>query len=153
MLTSRLTYLLTPLFLGLVLTSCATSTSVAPPPTEAATVPSSPEQASPPAPVEPLARVESVEPVTLVESLEHPWGLVWLPNGDMLITERPGRVRLVRDGQLDPNPIAGVPDVLAQGQGGLLDIALHPDFAGNRWVYLPMLRSSNANQPESPAPV
>jgi glucose/arabinose dehydrogenase len=74
--------------------------------------------------------------VPVVENLEHPWGLAWLPDGDLLITERPGRLRIVRDGNLDPNPISGVPEVLASGQGGLLDIALHPDFANNRLVYL-----------------
>ncbi len=74
--------------------------------------------------------------VTVLEGLEHPWSMVWLPDGAMLITERPGRLRIVRDGKLDPTPIAGVPEVLAVGQGGLLDIALHPRFAENRLVYL-----------------
>jgi aldose sugar dehydrogenase len=73
---------------------------------------------------------------TLVEGLEHPWGLAFLPDGGMLVTERPGRLRLIRDGQLQPEPIAGVPTVHARGQGGLLDVALHPDFATNRLVYL-----------------
>lgn len=73
--------------------------------------------------------------VTVVENLEHPWGLAWLPEGDLLITERSGRLRLVRDGVLDPTPIPGVPDIFAQGQGGLLDIAVHPRFADNRLVY------------------
>ncbi|MBF2037229.1 MAG: PQQ-dependent sugar dehydrogenase [Leptolyngbyaceae cyanobacterium T60_A2020_046] len=76
-----------------------------------------------------------VTPVTLVEGLENPWGMAWLPNGDILVTERPGRLRIIRDGQLDPTPIAGVPQVFAVGQGGLLDIALHPNFAENYWVY------------------
>jgi glucose/arabinose dehydrogenase len=62
--------------------------------------------------------------------------MAWLPSGELLITERPGRLRIVRNGKLDPNPIAGVPSVLAVGQGGLLDIAVHPDFARNRWIYL-----------------
>jgi len=82
-----------------------------------------------------LPVVDRVEPVTVVDGLEHPWGMTWLPDGDLLITERPGRLRRVRDGNLDPTPIAGVPDLFAQGQGGLLDIALHPDFEDNRWVY------------------
>jgi len=73
---------------------------------------------------------------TVVEGLEHPWGLALLPDGDILITERPGRLRLVRDGSLLPEPIAGVPQVRAQGQGGLLDVAVHPDFQNNRLVYL-----------------
>jgi aldose sugar dehydrogenase len=72
----------------------------------------------------------------LARGLEHPWGLAWLPDGDLLITERPGRLRIVRDGVLDPTPIAGVPEVLAAGQGGLLDVSVHPRFAENRLVYL-----------------
>ncbi len=73
--------------------------------------------------------------VTVVDNLEHPWGVAWLPDGDLLITERSGQVRLVQDGMLEPTPIPGVPDLFAQGQGGLLDIALHPDFATNQLVY------------------
>ena len=68
--------------------------------------------------------------------LDHPWGLAFLPDGRMLVTERPGRLRTVgRDGQLGP-PVAGVPEVDARGQGGLLDVALDPDFAANGLVYL-----------------
>jgi len=81
-------------------------------------------------------QVNEVKPVTLVEGLEHPWGMVWLPNGDLLITERSGRLRLVQGGRLDPTPLRGVPRVLALRQGGLLDIALHPQFDANQWVYL-----------------
>ena len=76
-----------------------------------------------------------VQAVTVLEGLEHPWGMAWLPDGTMLITERPGRVRRVRDGLLDPAPLAGVAPVLAERQGGLLDIALHPQFEDNAWVY------------------
>jgi glucose/arabinose dehydrogenase len=73
---------------------------------------------------------------TVVEGLEHPWGLAFLPGGDLLVTERPGRLRLIRGGVLEAEPIAGVPEVWASGQGGLLDVALHPDFERNRLVYL-----------------
>jgi len=73
---------------------------------------------------------------TVVEGLEHPWGMAFLPDGSILVTERPGRLRLVRNGALEPEPIAGVPEVWARGQGGLLDVALHPDFERNRLVYL-----------------
>jgi glucose/arabinose dehydrogenase len=62
--------------------------------------------------------------------------MAFLPGGDMLITERPGRLRIVRDGSLLPDPVPGVPEVLAQGQGGLLDVVPHPDFASNRMLYL-----------------
>ena len=75
--------------------------------------------------------------VSVVASgLVHPWSLAFLPNGDILITERPGRLRIVRGGVLDPTPIRGTPVVYAKGQGGLFDVALHPDFARNRLVYL-----------------
>lgn len=84
----------------------------------------------------PPAEATGVRLTTVVEGLANPWGLAFLPDGSMLVTERAGRLRLVRDGQLDPRPIAGVPEVHAQGQGGLLDIALHPDFANNRTVFL-----------------
>lgn len=73
---------------------------------------------------------------TVVSGLEHPWGMAWLPDGSLLVTERPGRLRRVRDGVLAPAPIAGVPEVLAYKQGGLLDLALDPAFADNRRLYL-----------------
>lgn len=74
--------------------------------------------------------------VTVLQGLERPWGIAWLPDGAMLITERPGRLRIVRNGKLDPTPIPGVPEVLAVNQGGLLDVAVHPNFAQNRFIYL-----------------
>lgn len=82
-------------------------------------------------PIEPGARRE-----LLAEGLEHPWGLAFLPDGSALITERPGRLRMFRDGVLLPEPVAGVPAVFAQNQGGLLDVVVHPRFAENRLVYL-----------------
>jgi len=74
--------------------------------------------------------------VKVVEGLEHPWSVAFLPDGGMLVTERPGRLRLVRDGRLLPEPVAGVPAVFASGQGGLLEVALHPQFAQNGLIYL-----------------
>ncbi len=74
--------------------------------------------------------------VTVVEGLENPWALAFLPDGGMLVTEKPGRLRMVRDGKLLPEAVAGLPEITVVGQGGLLDVALHPDFARNRWVYL-----------------
>ncbi len=74
--------------------------------------------------------------VEVVDGLEQPWSMAFLPGGDMLVTERPGRLRLVRDGALVAEPVGGVPAVFAQGQGGLLDVELHPDFEDNRLVYL-----------------
>ncbi|MGH7510234.1 MAG: PQQ-dependent sugar dehydrogenase [Gemmatimonadales bacterium] len=73
---------------------------------------------------------------TVAKGLEHPWGLAFLPDGRILVTERPGRLRLVeRDGRVS-RPLNGVPKVHAQGQGGLLDVALDPRFTDNRLVYL-----------------
>jgi len=71
---------------------------------------------------------------TVVGGLEHPWAVAWLPDGSALISERPGRLRHLRNGRLEA--IAGVLPVLAQGQGGLLDVAVHPHFAENGWIYL-----------------
>lgn len=82
------------------------------------------------------AAAPRVRTATVVEGLEHPWSMAWLPDGAMLITERPGRLRIVRDGVLDPNSIAGVPDVFASRQGGLMDVSVHPQFAQNRFIYL-----------------
>jgi glucose/arabinose dehydrogenase len=85
--------------------------------------------------------------VTVIEGLEHPWGMVWLPKGEILITERPGRLRLVREGKLEPKAIAGVPEVFAVGQGGLLDVTIHPQFSQNRWIYLTYAHGEdNANR-------
>ena len=78
--------------------------------------------------------------VTVADGLVNPWSMAWLPQGDMLITERPGRLRIVRDGVLLPDPVRGVPEVFAQGQGGLFDVLPHPDFATNRWLYLSYAR-------------
>jgi aldose sugar dehydrogenase len=74
--------------------------------------------------------------VPMVRGLVTPWSLTFLPNGDMLVTERPGRLRIVRNGTLDPQPIAGTPEVWATGQGGLLEVLPHPRFSENRWLYL-----------------
>src|SRR5262245_34433602 len=71
----------------------------------------------------------------VTKGLSHPWSIAWLPDGSLLITERQGRLRLFRNGVLDPEPIAGVPKVQAGGTSGLLDVALHPKFAANGLVY------------------
>ena len=78
----------------------------------------------------------SVRVRIVAQGLEHPWSLAFLPDGRMLVTERPGRLRTVRGGKLDPRPIAGLPPIAAVGQGGLLDVVLHPRYADNGWVYL-----------------
>jgi aldose sugar dehydrogenase len=84
------------------------------------------------------AEAETVEHrvVTVVEGLEHPWGMAFLPGGEgVLVTERPGRMRLVREGRLVAEPIGGLPQVRAEGESGLLDVAIHPAFQENRLVY------------------
>jgi glucose/arabinose dehydrogenase len=74
--------------------------------------------------------------VTVADGFEIPWAIAFLPGGDMLVAERPGRLRIVRNGALLPDPVAGVPQVHAQGQGGLFDILPHPDFSANRLLYV-----------------
>ena len=82
-----------------------------------------------------LARAQALKPVTVASGLQNPWGLAFLPDGRMLVTERPGRMRLVTiDGKLAA-PLQGLPKVEAAGQGGLLDVALDPKFADNALVY------------------
>jgi glucose/arabinose dehydrogenase len=88
-----------------------------------------------------VERVESEQVAFSVErltgGLEHPWSMAFLPDGGMLVTERAGRLRLVNQVfKVVPEPLAGVPTAFARGQGGLLDVVLHPDFAENRLVYL-----------------
>ena len=73
---------------------------------------------------------------TIAKGLDHPWGMAFLPNGDLLVTERAGRLRLVRGGKLLPKPITGSPRVVDSGQGGLLDVVIHPQFATNKLLYL-----------------
>lgn len=73
---------------------------------------------------------------TVVTGLAMPWATAFLPNGDMLVTERAGKLRLVKDGKLDPVEITGLPKIFYRGQGGLLDVVLHPDYAKNGWIYL-----------------
>jgi aldose sugar dehydrogenase len=74
--------------------------------------------------------------VTFTDGLVQPWSIAFLPGGDALITERPGRLRIVRQGKLLPNAVEGVPQVFNVGQGGLLEVAPHPNFATNRMLYL-----------------
>lgn len=103
---------------GLILAGCAGATAAPPESQVFAT-----EQAS--------FRVTKV-----ASGLEHPWSVAFLPDGRMLVTERPGRLRVIADGALLAEPVAGVPDVHASGQGGLLDVAVDPGFADNGWIYL-----------------
>lgn len=82
----------------------------------------------------------------IARGLDHPWSLAFLPDGDMLVTERPGRLRLIHGDVLDPTPISGLPALYAVGIAGLMDIALHPDFAENGMIYI----SYSKPDPEDP---
>jgi glucose/arabinose dehydrogenase len=83
------------------------------------------------------AEQRDIRVVVVTKGLSHPWSLAFLPDGNMLVTEREGRLRIVRQGVLDPNPVRGVPPVLSRAtMAGLMDIALHPRFADNKWVYI-----------------
>ena len=81
------------------------------------------------------AEQHKVRAVVVAQGIPHPWGMVFLPGGNMLITERKGNIRIVRDGVLDPKPLGGLPKVYAVNNAGLFDIALHPKFADNKLVY------------------
>lgn len=82
------------------------------------------------------SQVAEFEAVIIADDLDHPWGLAFLPDGQMLVTERDGNLRRIApDGGIS-NPLSGVPQVSARGQGGLLDVILHPDYQSNGWLYL-----------------
>lgn len=82
----------------------------------------------------------------VVGGLDHPWAMAWLPDGRILITERRGTLRVVQNGKLLPTPVAGLPKATEHGQGGLMDVTLHPDYAKNGWIYW----SYNASDPQQP---
>jgi glucose/arabinose dehydrogenase len=103
---------------------------------------------SPPPPPLPATFFTSETPIRVtpvVTGLSHPWSLAFLPDGNMLVTERQGRLRIIRKGVLDPQPVAGVPAVRAVALSGLLDVALHPRFAENRLLYLAYSKSREDN--------
>ena len=84
-----------------------------------------------------LALAQDYRIETVTAGLEHPWSLAFLPDGRMLVTERVGRLRIIaKDGSLDPEPVAGVPEAFVAAQAGLMEVLPDPDFAGNQWVYL-----------------
>ena len=90
---------------------------------------------------------QTFKQTTVVEGLERPWSMAWLPDGTMLVTEKAGRLRLIREGQLLPTPIAGLPKVMSSGQGGLMDVSLHPQFTQNQLIYLTYAHGQkNANR-------
>jgi glucose/arabinose dehydrogenase len=84
---------------------------------------------------------QKIRVVTVAEGLESPWSMVFLPGGDILVTERPGRLRIIRSGNLQEEPIAGMPRTQLGTHGGLLHVTLHPNFASNNWIYLSYSKS------------
>lgn len=84
---------------------------------------------------------------TVVTGLDMPWATAFLPDGRLLVTERTGKLRLVKDGKIDPKEITGLPDLLYKGQGGLLDVVLHPDYAKNGWIYISYSSPKAAGEP------
>ena len=96
------------------------------------------EIAGPPAlPGTPIkSQLHSFRFESVAEGLDTPWGIAFLPGGKILFTERPGRLRLIENGQLNPQPVTGVPKVWLRQDGGLLDVIAHPDYATNGWLYL-----------------
>jgi glucose/arabinose dehydrogenase len=102
------------------------------------TAPPAVQWSTPPAPISTLALDTGVQHMVWVvptRGFTQPWSMAFLPDGSMLVTERPGCLRIVRSGALDPAHIAGLPPIQAGGLGGLMDIALHPQFAQNQLVY------------------
>jgi glucose/arabinose dehydrogenase len=94
---------------------------------------------SPPLPAGPITLDTGIQHqirLFVTKGLNQPWSMAFLPDGRILVTERPGRLRIVRNGTLDPTPVAGVPQVAASGLAGLMDLALHPRFTENQWIYL-----------------
>jgi glucose/arabinose dehydrogenase len=99
------------------------------------------------APAQVATQEHRVRIVTVASGLEHPWALAFLPDGRMLVTERPGRLRvLTKDGRLDSRPVEGLPRVDPQGQGGLMDVMPHPDFSRNGWVYWTYAQRGDGNR-------
>ena len=99
----------------------------------------------PPPPPQPAKVVRTGYKVTeIAKGLDHPWSMAFLPDGSMLVTERQGRLRLIKGGVLQSQPIAGVPAVHTGSQAGLFDIVLHPNFAQNHMVYLTYAAGTSA---------
>jgi glucose/arabinose dehydrogenase len=105
-------------------------------------------RASPPLPSLPQVYETAdlmIRVVKVADGLANPWSMAWLPNGDLLITERAGRLRVVRGGVLDPEPIVGTPEVRITVLGGLLDVLPHPNFAANGFLYLSYAKGGEGN--------
>ena len=128
----------------MIVTSCTALEAVEPDPQRSS------GQAADPQPSSGAIAAESgYQIITVAQGLDHPWGITWLPDGTALITERSGQLRQLQNGQLSDRPVPGLPQIFARGQGGLLDIAAHPEFATNRRVYFTYSTgNNNANRTE-----
>ena len=78
----------------------------------------------------------------VARGITNPWGMAFLPSGNILIAQKPGGIRIIRDGELDPNIVTGTPEVQVASGGGLMDLVLHPDFASNRLVYFTYVKNA-----------
>src|SRR5262245_49754159 len=112
---------------------------------------------SPPLSSEPMLSDTAIQHqvrIVPTKGLNQPWSMAFLPDGGILVTERPGRLRMVRNSVLDPKPVAGLPAVQAQGLAGLMDLALHPRFAENKLIYFtyhkPASTNAGGNAPAGP---
>jgi len=103
-----------------------------------------------PIPAEPIefdtAEVMRIRVVPVARGLVNPWSLAFLPDGSLLVTEREGRLRIIRNGVLDPKPVPGTPAVRPQGRSGLMDVVLHPQFAANQLVYFSYLKPAGTER-------
>ena len=103
-----------------------------------------------PIPAEPIeydtAEVMRIRVVPVARGLVNPWSLAFLPDGTMLVTEKEGRLRIIRHDVLDPKPVPGVPTVRVQGRSGLMDVLLHPQFAANHFIYFSYLKPVGAER-------
>ncbi|BAU14831.1 glucose dehydrogenase-B [Leptolyngbya sp. NIES-3755] len=116
--------------IGLSMSACSLA------PANTATTSTNTTPASTESPTQVASAPQGYRKVELVQRIESPWGMAWLPDGRLLISGKLGKLQVVQDGKLLPTTIAGVPPVMSQGQGGLMDVSIHPRFAENRLIYL-----------------
>jgi glucose/arabinose dehydrogenase len=141
----KLRYLIAPFALAVVLVSAAVGVRAQ---QRAATAPPPINWPAPPLADGPIILDTAIQHqirLTVIKGFNQPWSMAFLPDGGILVTERPGRLRIVRDGVLDPKPVAGMPQVQAQGIAGLMDIALHPRFSENKLIYFTYHKPPAAN--------
>src|SRR5215471_15767102 len=92
------------------------------------------------------AEQHKIKVTVMTKALDRPFGMAFLPGGNMLVSERGGKLRIVRDGVLDPQSIAGIPKVNSRANAGLYDFVLHPKYAQNQWIYFAFSKAGEGNQ-------